>query len=62
MYLLGIAIAIALKLKFGEEGLQLMPEIRQLDDVEQLEAILTAIESVETLAQLREIYQIEESS
>lgn len=33
-----------------------MPEIRQLENVEQLEAILTAIKSVEAIAQLRQIY------
>ncbi|MEA5472437.1 hypothetical protein [Spirulina sp. 06S082] len=36
---------------------RLMPEIRQLEDMEQLEAILTAIKSIEAIAQLRQICQ-----
>jgi hypothetical protein len=37
------SIELALDLKFGAEGLQLMPEIRQIDDVEMLWAIRDAI-------------------
>jgi len=49
-------IELALKLRFGEAGLQLLPEIRNLEAVEQLEAIQAALASDSTLEELRQIY------
>jgi hypothetical protein len=37
------AIELLLKARFGEEGLKLMPEIREIHEDEKLEAILTAL-------------------
>ncbi len=50
-------IEMALELKFGELGLNLMPEISQIRDTEQLTAIKTALKTVETLEEIRGIYQ-----
>ena len=50
-------IELGLELKFGSEGLGILPEISQLQDVEQLRAILSGLKTVNTLAQLRQIYQ-----
>jgi predicted transposase YdaD len=49
-------IALGLELKFGAEGLQLMPEIREIENVELLEEIQEAIKTVDTLEALRQIY------
>ena len=49
-------IALGLKLRFGEAGLQLLPEIQALEAVEQLEAIQAALETVGTLEELRQLY------
>jgi hypothetical protein len=50
-------ISLGLELKFGTEGLQLMPEIQALDSLETLEAILKAIKTVKTLDELRQVYR-----
>lgn len=50
-------IELGLKLKFGNEGLSLLSEISQLESIEQLRAILTALETVSNLQELRSIYQ-----
>ncbi|MFB2839385.1 Rpn family recombination-promoting nuclease/putative transposase [Floridanema evergladense] len=47
-------IALGLELKFGAEGLELMPEIRQILDVAKLEAIQSAIKTVNSLDELRQ--------
>ena len=49
-------IELGLKLRFGEAGLQLLPEIRNLEAVEQLEAIQAALAADSTLEELRQIY------
>ena len=49
-------IELGLKLRFGEAGLQLLPEIRNLEAVEQLEAIQAALAADKTLEELRQIY------
>jgi hypothetical protein len=50
-------IALALKLKFGESGTNLLPEIEAIAEVDTLSAVLDAIESVESLEQLQQVYQ-----
>jgi predicted transposase YdaD len=49
-------IAMGLELRFGDEGLQLLPEIQALDRIEILEAILAAIKTVGSLDELRRVY------
>ena len=49
-------IAMGLELRFGDEGLQLLPEIQALDGIEILEAILVAIKTVGSLDELRRVY------
>ncbi|MEO1433234.1 MAG: cytosolic protein, partial [Cyanobacteria bacterium J06633_8] len=50
-------IALGLKLKFGDSGNNLLPEIEQVTDVDVLSAILDAIDTVDTVEQLRQVYQ-----
>ena len=50
------AIELLLKGRFGEEGLKLMPEIREIDDDEKLEAILTAVGTANNLDELRRLW------
>jgi hypothetical protein len=50
-------IALGLKLKFGESGQNLLPEIESIQDVSVLEAILSGIDTASTVSQLRQIYQ-----
>lgn len=50
-------ISLGLKLKFGSEGLSLLPEISDIRDVEQLRTILAGLETANTLDGLRQIYQ-----
>ncbi len=53
-------IEIALQLKFGNPGLELLPAISQFSDVERLQAIQRALLTVTTLSELRQL--IEESA
>ncbi len=48
-------IELGLELKFGSEGLQLMPEISQISDLERLKAIREGIKTVNTLEELRQL-------
>ena len=50
-------IELGLELKFGSEGLQLLPEISQIQSVEMLKAIQVGIKTANTLEELRQIYQ-----
>ena len=50
-------IELGLNLKFGTQGLEVLPEISSLEDVEQLRAILAGLKTVNTLSELRQIYQ-----
>lgn len=49
-------IAMGLELKFGNEGLQLMPEIEVLEEVEVLETVLAALKVAESVDELRRVY------
>ncbi len=49
-------IAVALKLKFGADGVALMPEIESLTDHEVLGAVLEAIEDAQTPDDVRRIW------
>jgi hypothetical protein len=49
-------IELGLELKFGAEGLQLMPEINQLTDVELLRAVRQAIMTAASPNELRRIW------
>ncbi|BAZ05131.1 hypothetical protein [Calothrix sp. NIES-3974] len=50
-------IALGLKLNFGDAGTDLLPEIEEIGDVDILSAVLDAIESVDTVEQLRQVYR-----
>ncbi|MBN3905599.1 MAG: hypothetical protein HWQ35_03150 [Nostoc sp. NMS1] len=50
-------IELGLKLRFGTVGLSLLPSISTIEDVEQLKAILSGLETVSTISELRQIYQ-----
>ncbi len=50
-------ISLGLRLKFGDKGRDLLPEIEAIEDVDTLEAILEAIETTATVDELRQIYQ-----
>jgi hypothetical protein len=50
-------ISLGLKLKFGKYGQNLLPEIESIEDVGLLETILSALETVSTVDELRQIYQ-----
>ncbi len=49
-------IELALRMRFGERGSMLLPEIRQIHDEEKLKTILDAIESVSSPDELRHIW------
>jgi hypothetical protein len=49
-------IEVSLELKFGAEGLELLPEIRELQDPEVLQAVLEAIKTADSPAELREVW------
>ena len=51
------SIELGLELKFGNLGLSLLPEISQIEDVEQLRAIQTGLRTVSAVEELRLIYQ-----
>lgn len=51
------SIELGLELKFGNEGLSLLPEISLLEDVEQLRAIQAALRTANTVEELGRIYQ-----
>ena len=49
-------IATVLEVKFGAEGLELLPEIEGIDSVETLETILSALKTVSSIEQVRSLY------
>jgi hypothetical protein len=50
-------ISLGLRLKFGDRGQDLLPEIEAIEDVDTLEAILEAIGTTATVDELRQTYQ-----
>ena len=50
-------IELSLKLKFGIEGLRILPEIRQIKNIDLLHAIQSGIEAAKTVTDLRKIYR-----
>jgi hypothetical protein len=51
------SIGIVLELKFGAQGLQLLPEIQQIEDVDLLRKVQNSMRSVMTVADVCAIYQ-----
>ena len=51
-------IQLALKIKFGEAGLQLMPEIAKIEDPGILQKVVQAIETAATPEDLRQIWAV----
>ncbi|GAA6616932.1 hypothetical protein NUACC26_027400 [Scytonema sp. NUACC26] len=51
-------IGASLEIKFGSEGLSLLPEISQIEDIDQLRKILEGIKTVQTVSELQQIYQL----
>jgi hypothetical protein len=51
-----VGIEVSLELKFSTAGLQLLPEIRQIQDVEVLRAVSQAIKTATTLDDLRRVW------
>lgn len=49
-------IEVALDIKFGNDGLKLLPEIREVTDVEKLKAIQQAIKTAEKPEDLRSFW------
>lgn len=50
-------IALGLELRFGSEGLNLLSEISQLQDVKVLEMVLEGLKTIRSLDELRQVYQ-----
>ncbi len=50
-------IKMGLELKFGSEGLGIIPEIQEIRNVDILKAILTSIKTANTIEELRRVYQ-----
>lgn len=49
------AIEINLELKFSDRGLQLMPQINQIQDLERLKTILRNVVTANTVEELQQI-------
>ncbi len=50
-------IEIGLELKFGESGKEIFSEINTIENIRVLEIIIASLKTVETIDQLRQIYQ-----
>ncbi|MCB0065316.1 MAG: hypothetical protein KDE19_24495 [Caldilineaceae bacterium] len=51
------AIELGLELKFGATGLQLLPAIYQVIDLDILRALYNGVKVAKSLAELRELYE-----
>lgn len=54
-------IELGLELKFGAEGLQLMPEISQITDLDVLKTIREGLRTMNSLEEIRQIYTTNET-
>jgi hypothetical protein len=52
-----VGIELCLQLKFGSEGLEVFPEVSQIEDIEILKDVLDSIKRVPSLQELRLVYQ-----
>ncbi len=50
-------IALGLELRFGNEGLNFLPEISQIQDVQVLEMVLEGLKTISSLDELRQVCQ-----
>ncbi len=50
-------IELGLELKFGREGIQILPEIRKLEDVDLLQTIHQRLKAANSVDDLRRIYE-----
>jgi len=50
-------IELGLELKFGNKGLEVMPEISQIEDIEVLKSVRDSIKRIASLQELRLVYQ-----
>ena len=50
-------IELGLELKFGNEGLEVMPEVSRIEDIEILKSIRDSIKRITSLQELRLVYQ-----
>jgi flagellar biosynthesis/type III secretory pathway protein FliH len=55
-------IELGLELKFGSEGLRLMPEIYQIEEVDMLRTVHEGLKVVETVEALRRLYRPEDAA
>jgi hypothetical protein len=51
------SLGLLLRIKFGDESSSIFSEISQISDLEQLRAILNGLETINTLQELRSLYQ-----
>ena len=51
-----VGIQLGLKLKFGEDGLRLMPEIEEIHEEEKLREVIKALETAATLDEVRRVW------
>jgi hypothetical protein len=49
-------IELGLELKFGSEGLKLLPEIYKIQDVDVLRAVQEGLKTLNTIAESRSLY------
>lgn len=53
-------IELGLELKFGSDGLELMPEISQIADINVLREIREGLRTINNLEEIRQIYKVSE--